>query len=575
MNMRKISHLTFILALALISSQAFGKIKLSTDRFDIRANETFHLILLLDNQSSLQPELDTSFLPEEFRLLNKQQFNNSALVNGKFTSQKGWNLTLLSDSAGTFTLPSFKISSEQSQSFHLRVLPELDDLDGVTENDKILMRASIDLEQAYVQQQIIYTVRVYSSVPTRHRNLSSLYAENALIEKLADGKEFQMVKGDTIYKVIQEQYAIFPQKSGELIIEPVTYKANILDETSKSWNSLNRVKPISMSSARYTIDVKPKPAEALEPWLPARKLELSGQWQSEPDDFAVGKPATFDLRLKGVSLVQSQLPEISIASADGLKIYRDTPLMQSQFNRFGITSYHLEKLAVIPSAQGQLSLPEIKIPYWNTETDSQDYAILPAQSFNVAQGEQEAPLASFSANSKVDNSSESLPNGQQLPTVQGDQQTIYWQWATYILAALWLITLSLFLFRRPTTEKSSSLSEHTPSKPPQQATSIKAISVAAQTNRARLCMKLLISWAQQQPHLKNVHNLGQLIAFSDHPELKKQLQTLQQTLYSLKATSKGAKADEWNGKALSEQLVHLPKEQLKSKKTQGLPGLYD
>ncbi|MCW8856787.1 MAG: BatD family protein [Kangiella sp.] len=551
-----------------------AKVQYHLDRGEIRENETFRLKIIVQNPSTLANNLSLDYLPEELERLSVQQFNNSTMVNGKFYSEMGWEIKLLARQAGTYTVPATKLGNETADSYTIRVLPAVDELKDDDNPAKVKLRAALNLEEVYVQQQLILTVRIYRSVVTRHESLTLPKASGAVLEQLGDDRTFEMVQGNTSYRVVERQFALFPQQSGQLVIEPMTYTATVLDESQSSnpWG-LSRTKPLSLSTSQYKVKVKPKPATAEEPWIPATNLKLEANWQPSSQTFTVGTPATLEFKVKGTGLLQTQLPNIAFPEVEGAKIYRDSPVYQQLFNRLGVTSHHIEKIAIVPSKAGQVTIPELRLPWWNTITNQQDYAVLPAMTIDVMareQSDQSAPTQPV-VSKNLDNDSGSPQSMEQTPiqnTAEQDGLNL-WQITSIVLAALWLLTLILWRFTKPKYKVSghSNLS-NTLSKTEQTLkASLSEVDKACRNNNPQLAQQLLLQWCRNQPHLNQIKNLNQLKQTVKHSELSEQLEKLQEVLYS------SASSPAWQGQALAQALKYLPKPEGRDTE-QGLPKLY-
>lgn len=575
--MKMIKHISLysILILGLLFAQILeAKVQYSLDRGEIRENETFRLKIVVQNPSSLANALSLDFLPEELERLSLQQFNNSTMVNGQFHSEMGWEVKLLARQAGTYTVPARKFNNETADSFTIRVLPAIDELKDDDNPAKVKLRAALNQEEVYVQQQLILTARIYRSVITRHESLTLPRATGAVLEQLGDDRTFEMIQGNTSYRVVERQFAIFPQQSGELVIEPMTYTATILDDNQSSnpWG-LSRTKPISLSTPQYKIKVKPKPAEAEDPWLPATHLKLESNWLPSNQTFEVGSPATLEFKVKGTGLLQTQLPNISFPEVEGVKIYRDSPEYQQLINRLGVTSHHIEKLAIVPSKVGQVTIPELRIPWWNTVTDQQDYAVLPEMVIDVKpqtmtdQSSTISPIVSKNINTDPSASGTAATSSTQVSSTE--EGLNLWQIISIVLAVLWLLTLVLWRFTKPKTIDSESPQTGLARDKTEQLfkASLSEIEQACRGDQAKLVHQLLLQWCRNQPHLKQIKNLNQLRQIAEHPQLIEQLDKLQAFLYSSK------QQQQWHGKELADSLQHLP-QPADNKLEQGLPKLY-
>lgn len=574
---RILSSLLILLSLLVFAGSAFAKITLTLDRTEIRAHETFFLRVQVEDPATLNAGAGLNFIPDEIIVRGRQEFNNSIIINGQYRSQMGWDFELLAENAGTFTIPALTIGAEHSKPFTIRILPEESGFDNPN-SAKIKLRANLSEEEVYVQQQLIFTVRIYRSVVARNVNISPIRVTNALVEQLGDNKTFNFIKNDTAFRVIEQRYAIFPQQSGDMVIDPITYSATILDDSNNNhpWQR-SQLKPISLSTQKYTVKVKPKPVGAAEPWLPASSLELTAVWQPNNQSFTVGEPAQLDFIIKGSGLLKTQLPTVTFPQQDGMTIYRDTPQYQQRFNRFGVNSYHLEKVVVIPSKAGEVSLPEITIPWWNVETDQQEFARLEAKKIQVAKSQKQVtqntqqavvPEQQKLASEQSNNQEDKLKSGFTVSSEGHD----YWKHASIILAVLWLLTLLLWFFKRnrnAVANEQSSQNTHTRAID-ETPSHLKNIIKSAVANDAKSAEKRLNTWLKSGANLSHVTNIVQLEKYCRQTEqapLANELQNLQQALYSADYQKP------WNGQELARLLPSLQLDK-KLDKNQGLPGLY-
>ncbi len=545
--------------LLLFSIELAAEIELTLDRNDIRVNETFQLTIHVEDPKTLSAQQTLEFLPEEFQVLGSEHFRKSTVIDRQFANRMGWTVTMLSTQAGTFSIPKFSIGNEQSQPISIRVLPALKNLDEINPNSKIKLTARLSDEEVYVQQQIIYSVRIYSSVASRRHNLSPLHVNNAVTKKLGEASEFQLLHEGVRYNVKEEKYVIFPQKSGELAIPPITFRTNIVD-TQASFGSLSRYRPIELKSQPFTVQVNPKPATAELPWIPAKSLQLSAEWQADSHNFEVGKPATLDFYVKGVALLPEQLPNIEFPEVPGLKIYRDKPIIQNIINANGVNSYHLEKLAVIPNATGEVTIPAIKIPYWDTTKDEQAFAEMAPITISINAQSNAVALPTISQATPTS----TLP----IDVEKVAKSSPLWQILAIIFASLWLLTSMLYLFKRPRAIKvETSAVENT---------------IAKESNKAQLNLKqassledplqlaqAAINWVNQRSKFK-VTNLNQLIKSSPNQELAEELKNLQSALYS----KHKADNERWDGPKIYQLLTKIKFSKTTSANQQTLPPLY-
>ena len=95
------------------------------------------------------------------------------------------------------------------------------------------------------------------------------------------------------------------------------------------------------------------------------------------------KSSTRSLRtLQG--LLGSQLPALPTINLNNAKLYPDQPKIEKGDGKSQWTGIRSESLAIIPTRAGEFVLPEVRIAWWNTDSNKAEYAILPERKFTVA-----------------------------------------------------------------------------------------------------------------------------------------------------------------------------------------------
>ena len=143
-----------------------------------------------------------------------------------------------------------------------------------------------------------------------------------------------------------------------------------------------------MNSNPITLEVKPVPDNFPgSVWLPARTLELSETWSKPPGTLRLGDSSTRTLTIQASGLQGAQLPPISSIDEDtsltGVRFYPGQETLDQTESPSGLTGQRTQSEALVPSAPGQWVLPERVLPWWNTETDTLEYARIPARDLAV------------------------------------------------------------------------------------------------------------------------------------------------------------------------------------------------
>ncbi|MGB5300021.1 MAG: BatD family protein [Thiogranum sp.] len=415
-------------------------IRAHLDRNPVTVNESF--LLTFDVQGEADGEADFSPLEALFDILNRSQGSKIQIINGRMDRTSQWQLTLMARDVGNYTIPAISFGKDRSNSLSLVV--EAETANASDQVGSVFLEAELTPQQAYVQSQLVYTVRLLRSVNLRSGSLSEpkLSGVEVMVEKLGDDRSFETLRNGVRYVVVERSFAIFPQESGTLTVEPTVFQGQIIEGSRFNFKETLRSKRVA--SQPFSVAVQPIPAAAQRPWLPSRELRLVEEWPQDPPRFRVGEPLTRTVTLTASGIAAAQLPSLAGTPADGLKQYTDQPLLENQTGADGLAGIRQEKIAILPSRAGRFELPAIEIPWWNTETGQQQLARIPARSIEVSAAADTQPVPAQLPVEPAPAISASQP-------AEIDQQRDaagFWPWLSAVLMLGWLATALLWWRQR-------------------------------------------------------------------------------------------------------------------------------
>lgn len=373
-------------------------------------------------QSSLQPDLAP--LNKDFELLGTSTSSQTQIVNGKRSEKTSWLVQLQPRHGGTLGIPPISVGNEQTAALAVTVRePSAQARQEVAQHLFLESDNAAGGKSVYVQQQIPYTVRLYFDDTIQSGELSAPTSADAVIEQLGEETRYQAMRNGRAYNVLERRYAIAPEKSGTVHIVPASFRGTTLAGDDPSGNASagnnpfaemlrntpfandpafmrsfgagmpfgNAGQPVTARGQEMTLQIQPRPAQAKGNWLPAQQITLHDSWQDQAPQFRVGEPVTRTITIEAKGLAASQIPSLSLGQPAGARLYPDAPQNQSRTD--GQTIYGISKQDVtyIPDAQGALQVAPVELAWWNTTTDRQSQATLPALAFQVAPGAMPAP----------------------------------------------------------------------------------------------------------------------------------------------------------------------------------------
>lgn len=490
---------------------------------------------------------DFSPLEQRFDVLGRSQQTSIQWVNGKHTRTTTFVLEVLAKAGAPLEVPSIAFDD-----FHTRPLKltPVGSAPAAPQDEGLFLEIEAEPRDPYVQQQVTYTIRLWRRYELSNASLSQpRLRSDGMVRALGEDRQYEAERNGKRYEVVERKFAVFPQISGRTVIEPVTVTAQVLERAASLFEMFGRaVKTRRISSEPIELDVRPIPDTfpRSAAWLPARKVRLNELW--EPADLRVrtGDPVTHTLSLWVSGLTSGQLPELTPPIVSGLKTYPDQPQLKEDQQNGLITSIRQEKVALIPSAEGELTLPALEIPWWNVDTDALEYARLPAHTLIATADPAAAPAPPpppVAAATPTVPATTVTPPLRVAPTAPADWQR--WRgWLVIAVVALigWPLSL-IWVIRRVATTTKAPLSAMAAKEAVSARAAREAVLKACRTHDPQAARDALLVWATRTWPAQPPVTLGAIAARVTAP--------LAQAIRALDAVLYGRAANAWQGEALS------------------------
>jgi hypothetical protein len=369
---------------------------------------------------------------------------------------------------------------------------------------------------------------------------------DALVEKLTEDREYEKVIDGKTYAVLERSYAIYPQHEGELTLPAVKFEGQVITGGRSMFDIQTQY--VRHFSNPLTIQVKPIPAPFTRlNWLSAEELMLTDEWSSDLSTITEGDVITRTVTLVAKGCLASQIPATPLNLPSSLKQYPEKPL---SFNKAigddNVATVQM-KVALIPNQSGKILLPEVKVRWWNTKTDSMQEAILPEATMQVAPNQvamAEAPP---------------LPQNELLETRTEDPSLLanipLWALMLIGLNGVWALAFLAWLIKKVGWKvrfpKSRQCSPKTASEVKRD---LKRSCLANQSKEVEKNLLLFANHLFQNSAICSLHDLK-----SHLPEdLKKEVEALNDFLYGQKMQMGQS---EWEGKTLWQLINHFKPDQ--------------
>lgn len=454
-------RLLLALLMLVTTSISANGLQIELDRDRIEQNETLRLRLVAAGRQIGTPDLQP--LAADFEILKRDTSSRMSIVNGVMSHTTEWTLELLPKRAGQLAIPPLIWGDLSSVPLVVEVLAEQSRAPTAAPPRPIFVEASADQDAPYVEQPFRYRVKViYRQMPLRAL-LSEPQVEGATLERESTDQGYSELIAGQRYQVVERRFLVIPEISGPLVIRGPRLEAVLPDQRvggggrreppddllgGGSLGNPPAGRRVVARAPDLEIQVRPRPADSALPWLPAEAVQLTEAWSPSTPAMRVGEAVSRSLTLTVRGLTAAQLPPFDLGQPNGAEIFPEQSRTEDLPGEDTPAAIQRLDLVVVPTRDGNLTLPEISVPWWDTTTDQQRVALIPASTFSVAavapgSGAPVGQLAERTTPS--DHSSDpSSDLGQAEPqpvALAASQGSRFWPWLAALLGLGWLLTL--------------------------------------------------------------------------------------------------------------------------------------
>lgn len=513
---------------------------------------------LFDLDISSLPSPDIEKVEENFEILARNQRYSIRTVNNEMIGEITWTYQLAPKSTGELTIPALSFQQATSDPVTIEVISGTPpDRDTEASRDTFIELAT-DKDEVYVQEQLVLTIKLFFSGNLIRGELSEPEHPDAIIESLGKQREYSRYRDGVRFRVVERRYAIYPQQPGEFSLNTIRFEG-------RARTPDGQLKFLRDSEDLFTIPVKAIPAGFTgDTWLPASQLTLTESGLASGQSLATGQNLTRTLSLQADGLPAETLPPFAGMEIPGIRTYPETAQRTTDSTADGLVANLTQTTALVPVQAGELVLPEIRIPWWDTAADEQKVAVIPARTLAVAgqpgQAATVPPQASEPPETAADNSGQ--------PGDGASEGSDFWQLLSLTLAIAWLITIGLWwrARRRPPAGQERNDSDDEGEK----ALFDRLLKAAGAGSSDTL--RLLPQWANRRFEGTSFDSVAEVTTHLRDPALNQTLAELQQRLFG--------KPDHhdrrWDGEALIGALKRVRSQRPHglSKSEESLPPLY-
>lgn len=512
---------------------AFAIVNVKIEPNEPSVNDEFRVIFTYKGQdTNIVP--DFSLLDHDFRIIGTGKSTSVSVINGHMTSKLEWIVTLQPKRAGRFLIPSFAFGKDKNETQHITILEGSQKVHPKAGAD-IFMQTTLDKKESYVQSQLIYTIKLFYARQLASGNFTAPKVNNALILQMGDTQQYKTkIKGRT-YQVVEQRYAVFPEKSGKLSISAPLFQGIMQRDNFSDINQLlmNVHKPVKITAADATATIKPIPSNyPAATWLPATKLSLSEESQGFEKP-KIGEPITRIIKIRAIGLTAEQLPTLNFEKIKGTNVYPQKPLSRNHISHNRVIGEKTIRVVYIPDNASEVTIPKLSLPWWNLKKNQLSYATLKSKHLKVEGVPRPKPKTAPSPAVNVTPTQplkQRILNPGSLMTLSPSGQLLLPWTLVFLLTLSWIIHFLRGGHAKPIASEQDEVKK--PSKATTSRSKLsKQLKKACVANDMQTTKTILLTWAKTVWPTQSIHALSDIKAISQDASFNSALDVLEKHLY--------------------------------------------
>ena len=368
--------LSSLLISLLATTSKAQEITLTLDRSELARGETLTLtIRVYDQRQGMQ--LDLTPLTENFDVLGTRTSSQVRSINGNTDIWTDYIITLFPLTEGSLRIPSLTIAGQLTDELEVTVTNQ--GARSNQETDELFLEIEVNKDSLYVQEQLLFSIRLFYTINgIRNPVFTEIDIPDTVTQLIGSPNQYEKIIDGQRYGVYEKRYVIFPQKSGSLDIPDILFRGEVTDGSSSFvFRNLNTRRITAFIEGR-TIDVveRPPSAEILPTWLPVTDLVMEESFSRPLSDLKVGDSLVRTIKMTANGVDGAVLPPFSPSNIQGFNTYPDPAKIERRFVNGSIVGERIESSTLVVLEDGNLSIPAIKIDWWNVDSDRLDSTII-------------------------------------------------------------------------------------------------------------------------------------------------------------------------------------------------------
>jgi len=356
-------------------------LKLEIDRGEITLNESVNLRITVSGpyQNVPAPQLDRL---RDFDIESQGQSQKLSIINGVMQASTVFNLVLLPKRIGTFELGPASVDVEDmtytSNSATVVVVAAAPATETDEEAKDIFLIASVSKDEAYVGEQITLMIKFYHAIKLISQpNYTPPRTTDFWSKMITPQKTYFENYNGKRYRVTEINTALFPTRSGDLEIGRASLEVSAASNRSQRRRDpffnfglgsvFDRGETHTLRTRPIKVKVNPLPAKGKPDNFTGAVGRYSMSATVGQREVEVNSPVSITFKIEGEGNIMV-LPKPEIPELADFRVYSGSSSENVTENGVLQGGQKTFEEIFIPKREGELSIPTIKLTYFDPKT---------------------------------------------------------------------------------------------------------------------------------------------------------------------------------------------------------------
>lgn len=385
-NMKGSLFKCLITMFLVVLSTPLNALELSVSADQVALNKTVSITISDRSDEDLR-SIDLRPLEKDFELGQPNFSSEISIINGRQNSQQKLSMVLQPKRLGSALIPALRLGNKSTRPVRVSVTEAIPNPSSMY-GGAVSIEVSVSKGSPYQGEQFVYTLKLFHRVAMENIP-PKLELDNSIrgsVESLQK-KEYQTQQGQNRFAVQEWRFVVSIDEPGAITIPSPVIKGELYEQRRSFFRTQGV--PFEIEAEAVRVNIKPLP-NGVRSTLTAQALELR-ELPIDKGQLEVGQPVTRRIEIQAKGLKAERLPAIKIDDQANFNVYSEPPVFDNEEWLGGYSGTRRDNFAIIPTKAGLITLPEIRIEWFNTQTGRPETSVLPALQLDIQASNSASP----------------------------------------------------------------------------------------------------------------------------------------------------------------------------------------